>query len=162
MFTCAWCKGETKETVWTDDKEPICADKCFNKYQFGKSEGLITGSISDLSAAERGQISERFNTLVRFKSTAHAIRKEVLHGTYKKLKTIGSTLIFLVVFSSQLVLTSRFGILERAEYSASSFFIFGASLVLALVIVVYLQKWFAWFLCIRQMARDAGIRQQGL
>lgn len=164
MFNCAWCKNETKEIVWTDDKEPICSDKCFNKYQFGKSEGLITGGVSDLSAAQRRQISERLHILLRLKGTVRAVEREELRGIYKKAETIGNTAIFLVVLGSivfclQGLIVYKVSFLQRAEYIGFHFLLYMGLLFFAGIIIMYLQKRLAWYLRFKQMTREAGIRR---
>lgn len=163
MFTCAWCKANTEKISWTDDGESVCSDECLDKYQFGKSEGLITGRVSDLSATQRRQISERLHILLRLQGTVRAVEREELRGVYKKAEIIGNTLILLIVlgsivFSLQSLILYKISILQRAEYIGFHFLLYIGLLFLAGIIIMYLQKRLAWYLRFRQMTRDAGIR----
>ena len=155
--TCAWCKSHNDHFSWTDEREPLCSQECLDKYRFGKAQGLITGSASALSATQRREISAKLHTLTRFRGTMSAIKRQELRGNYKLARNISGLVIFVCTIVALGYFYAYTGLPEHAEYSTVAFLLFGASLLAAFAIVVYLYSRIEWYLRFKQLKKDSGL-----
>lgn len=95
MEHCSWCKNERATVGFSNHKEPLCVE-CLEKYRFGVSKKMITGSVLRLSREDRRRISDKNQTLISLRRGVYGIGREVLMGRLKILShAIGFVLIVL-------------------------------------------------------------------
>ena len=145
MFQCAWCKKEEIDPwEWSQNKEPLCKD-CVDKYNFGLARGMIKGKVSNLSKEQRREISARLHNLIRFRGAINSIDKEILTGRAKTLSLVSAWVLGLLAICAGIISTSWFSDEFPNMLLVISF----------IILAIFLQARFKWFLKYRQLKQES-------